>query len=59
MKERKTMIDRDSHQLGIRRQCQLVDVNRNRLDAPPDNPGARELELRRHIDQIHILMSPI
>lgn len=54
MKERKSMIERDSHQLSIRRQCELVDVNRNRLDSPPDNPGARELELCRLIDAIHM-----
>ena len=49
------MIDRDSHQLSIRRQCKLVDVNRNRLEPPPDNPGARELELCRLIDEIHMI----
>lgn len=54
MMERKSMIERDSHQLSIRRQCELADVNRNRLDSPPDNPGARELELCRLIDEIHM-----
>ena len=49
------MIDRDSHQLGIRRQCELVAVNRNRLDPPPDKPRARELKLCRLIDQIHTI----
>ena len=46
------MIDRDSHQLSIRRQCELVDVNRNRLTPPPDNPGAREIQLCRLIDEV-------
>jgi len=54
VKERKSMIERDSHQLSIRRQCELADVNRNRLDPPPDNPGARELELCGLIDEIHM-----
>jgi hypothetical protein len=54
VKERKSMIERDSHQLSIRRQCELADVNRNRLNPPPDNPGARELELCRLIDEIHM-----
>ena len=49
------MIDRDSHQLSIRRQCELVDVNRNRLTPPPDNPGAREIQLCRLIDKIHMI----
>tara|TARA_B110000037_G_scaffold161873_1_gene182831 strand:+ start:19671 stop:20153 length:483 start_codon:yes stop_codon:yes gene_type:complete len=52
VKERKRMIDRDSHQLSIRRQCELVDVNRNRLTPPPDNPGAREIQLCRLIDEV-------
>ena len=47
------MIERDSDQLSIRRQCELVGVNRNRLVPPPDNPGAEELKLCRFIDEIH------
>lgn len=39
------MIERDSDQLSIRRQCELVGVNRNRLVPPPDTPRAEELKL--------------
>ena len=49
------MIDRDSHQLSIRRQCTLAGVNRNRLTAPTDNPGPAEIELCRLIDEIHLI----
>lgn len=54
MKERKLMIERDSHQLSIRRQCELMGVNRNRLESPVDNPGVGEFELCRLIDEIHM-----
>jgi putative transposase len=54
MKERKTMIERDSDQLSMRRQCSLVGVNRNRLAPPLDKPGAVELKLCRLIDEIHM-----
>ncbi len=53
VKERKTMIERDSDQLSIRRQCELVGVNRNRLVPPPDTPRAEELKLCGLIDRIH------
>lgn len=53
MKERKEMIERDSCQLSTRRQCELVDVNRNRLQ-PASNPREGELALCRLIDAIHM-----
>ena len=49
------MIDRNSRQLSIRRQTELVGVNRNRLTAPPDKPGVEELQLCRLIDEIHMI----
>lgn len=54
MKERKTMVERDSDQLSIRRQCALVGVNRNRLTLVTTPPGAMELKLCRLIDEIHM-----
>jgi len=48
------MIDRTGSQLSIRRQCQLVDVNRNRLDPPSGGPGDGDLEVCRLIDAIHL-----
>lgn len=49
------MIERNSDQLSVRRQCELVGVNRNRLTPPPDKPGSGELELCRLIDQAHMI----
>ena len=49
---RKTLIDREHPQLSIRRQCQLLDVNRNRLVEKPRVPVAEQLRLRRAIDEI-------
>ncbi len=54
MKERKVMIDRTGIQLSIRRQCQLLDVNRNRLDVAPPGPRNEDLEACRLIDEIHL-----
>lgn len=52
MKERKEMIDRDGCQLSKSRQCELVDVNRNRLNTTP-KPRKGDLELCKLIDAIH------
>lgn len=54
MKERKDMIDRTGNQLSIRRQCQLLVVNRNRLDPPAAGPRDEDLEACRRIDEIHL-----
>jgi putative transposase len=54
VKERKDMIDRTGNQLSIRRQCQLLVVNRNRLDPPPAGPRDEDLEACRRIDEIHL-----
>ena len=48
------MIDRDSHQLSQRRQCELLKVNRNRLDPPKQIRSAEELKICRRIDEIHL-----
>jgi putative transposase len=48
------MIDRTGSQLSIRRQCQLLAVNRNRLDVSPPGPRAEDLEACRLIDKIHL-----
>jgi putative transposase len=48
------MIDRTGSQLSIRRQCQLLAVNRNRLDVSPPGPRAEDLEACRRIDEIHL-----
>ena len=53
MKERKEMIERDRSQLSIRRRCELVCVNRNRLVPSAKPPDKDELEVCRLIDEIH------
>ena len=54
MKERKIMVERGGSQLSIRRQCQLLAVNRNRLGATPPGPRAEDMETCRLIDEIHL-----
>ena len=53
MKERKEMIERDRSHLSIRRRCELVCVNRNRLVPSAKPPDKDELEVCRLIDEIH------
>jgi putative transposase len=48
------MIDRDSPQLSVRRQCELLKINRNRLDPPKQVRSVEELKICRHIDEIHL-----
>jgi len=48
------MIDRDRNQLSVRRQCQLLKVNRNRLDPAKHHCSSQELEICRQIDEIHL-----
>ncbi len=47
------MIERDHPQLSIRKQCELLDVNRNRLASRAPKRTAEDLELMRQIDAIH------
>lgn len=53
MKKRKAMIEREGTQLSIRRQCELLAVNRNRLD-PPERNNQEDLAICRLIDEIHL-----
>ena len=48
------MIDRDSTQLSVRRQCDLLKVNRNRLEPPGHGRSQEDLEICRLIDKIHM-----
>ena len=47
------MIERDHKKLSIRQQCELLAVNRNRLDPPRPKATAEDLEIMRQIDLIH------
>jgi len=47
------MIERDHSQLSIRRQCELLAVNRNRLEPRQAKLREQDEELMRQIDMIH------
>lgn len=53
MTERKAMIESDSP-LSVRRQCQLLEVNRNRLAPAPPKLTAEDAAICRLIDGIHL-----
>jgi putative transposase len=48
------MIERANTQLSVRRQCQLLRVNRNRLDPPSPKSSEEDLAVCRLIDEIHL-----
>ena len=54
MKERKAMVEPESSQLSIRRQCQLLSVNRTRLNSKQRVPNGTNMEVCRWIDEIHL-----
>lgn len=41
-------------QLSIRAQCELLDINRNRLAPPPPKVGEEDLRIMRVIDELHL-----
>ena len=51
---RKQFIDRDHPQLSLRRQANLVSVNRRRLRVRPRKLTQDDLSLRRVIDELHL-----
>ena len=51
---RKKLIDRDRPQLSLRRQADLVSVNRRRLETKPRVLSEESLALRRRIDELHL-----
>lgn len=51
---RKRLVDREHPQLSIRRQCQLLEVNRNRLVEKPRVLPQERLDLRRAIDEFFL-----
>ena len=53
MTQRKAMIESESP-LSVRRQCQLLEVNRNRLKPPPAKFTDEDAALCRLIDEIHL-----
>ena len=51
---RKTMVETNHPQLSIRRQCDLLGVNRNRLDPAPAKTTTEDLRLMRALDELHM-----
>jgi putative transposase len=51
---KKSFIERDHPQLSIRRQAELLSVNRNRLEPTVPKVSAEQLELMLAIDQLHL-----
>ena len=49
------MVEPKHPQLSVRRQCELLDVNRNRLDPlPPSGLQTEDLDLARKIDEVNL-----
>lgn len=52
---RKAMVEKKDSQLSVRRQCELLGLNRNRLAASgPKGLDAEDLEIARRIDEVHL-----
>jgi len=52
---RKAMVEPKHPQLSVRRQCELLDVNRNRLDPVPSSGlQTEDLDLARKIDEVNL-----
>ena len=47
------MIEKDHGKLSVRKQCELLAVNRNRLGPPHPKATAEDLEIMRQIELIH------
>ncbi len=51
---RKSLVERDHPALSVRRQCELLGVNRNRLNPQVPAPDEAELHLCRILDELHV-----
>lgn len=52
---RRAMVEKSGSQLSVRRQCELLGLNRNRLEGPGcQGLGSEDLEMARRIDEIHL-----
>ncbi len=47
------MIDR-AHRLPVKKQCELLEVNRSSIYYRPKGPSEADLALARRIDEIHV-----
>ena len=51
---RKAMVEKDHPRLSIRRQCDLLGVNRNRLEPLAPKLSEEDLRIMRKIDELHM-----
>jgi len=52
---RRAMVEKSGSQLSVRRQCELLGLNRNRLGgAESKGLGSEDLEMARRIDDVHL-----
>src|SRR5690606_36136361 len=52
---RKAMVEKAGSQLSVRRQCELLGLNRHRLNAPSRGGlGKEDLGMARRIDEMHL-----
>lgn len=51
---RKSLVERDHPALSVRRQCELLGVNRNRLNPPCRVADGEELRLCHILDELHV-----
>ena len=48
------MVEQGHPQLSVRQQCILLEVNRNRLEPPPDKTTSEDLLIMRILDELHL-----
>ena len=53
MKPRRALVEANARP-SMRRQCELLDVNRSSLYYEPVKPDAEELTLMRRLDELHL-----
>jgi putative transposase len=51
---RKSLVEPGHPELSIRRQCELLGVNRNRLTPAPEKTTEEDLRIMRQMDEIHL-----
>ncbi|MDB9741238.1 IS3 family transposase [Akkermansiaceae bacterium] len=48
------MIETQHPKLSIRKQCKLLNVNRNRLKPPPTKTSTQDEEIMKHLDELYL-----
>ena len=51
---RKALVDKNEVVLSIRRQCSLLDVNRNRLEPPDPKRNEEDRRIMEILDTLHL-----